>query len=454
MRLLDALPFADVRSTTTFRLATVLGVLFCIGVAALGALIYGLTTRELTARSDQILQRASARLLRVPPAQLETEIAREVERNTRGLDRFALLSADGRLRTGNIPPPPGLQIDMAMDVEPRDGLGPMRVLPVRAGNGQIILLARDISEIRYLERHILIVIIVSGLAIIPGVLLIGTVLSFQPLRRVQELQTIARKVAAGAFALRMPDTGHGDELDRIALTVNTMIEDVGRIVEQVKNVTDAVAHDLRTPLTRVRSRLEALRGTGDATQNATVEALIDDLDTVLERFAALLRISEIEAREQRSGFASVSLPPLIRDVVELYQPLAEEAGITIRAAQVDAIDIQADRSLLFEALSNLVDNAVKYARHEVSVAVWRDGSCAIVKVQDDGPGIPASERQAVLRRFYRRADKRGVQSSGLGLSVVAAILHLHRFSLELGDAHPGLLATIVMPAGGEDLLPR
>lgn len=454
MRLFDALPFADIRSSTTFRLATVLGVLFCIGVTALGALIYGLTTRELTARSDQILRHEAVRLLGVPAGLLAAEIPKEVERNRRGLDRFALLSADGRLLTGNIPPPPGLQTDTAADVEPREGLGPMRVLAVRADNGQVILLARDISEIRYLERHILIVIIISCLSIIPGVLLIGTVLSFQPLRRVRELQGIARKVAAGEFALRMPDTGRADELDRIALTVNTMIEDVGRIVEQVKHVTDAVAHDLRTPLARVRSRLEGLRGSGDPAQNATVEALIDDLDTVLERFAALLRISEIEAREQRSGFTFVSLSPLIRDVVELYQPLAEEAGIAIRAAHVDDFDIQADRSLLFEALNNLVDNAVKYARHEVSVAVWRDGATAILKVQDDGPGIPAGERQAVLRRFYRRADRRGVQSSGLGLSVVAAILHLHRFRLELGDAHPGLLAKIVMPAGGEDLLPR
>ncbi len=443
MRLFDELSLRDVRSTTTFRLATMLGVLFCIGTIALGALIYGLTTRELTARSDQILRHEAARLLRVPADRLATEIPVEVERNARGLDRFSLLAPNGRLLTGNIPPPTGLTIDLPVDVEPREGLGPMRVLAVRASNGEVILLARDINEIRYLERHILIVITISCLAIIPGVLLIGTVLSFQPLRRVQDLQTIARKVAAGEFSLRMPDTGKSDELDRIALTVNTMIEDVSRIVDQVKNVTDAIAHDLRTPLTRVRSRLEALRGANEARDTA-VDALIADLDIVLERFGALLRISEIEAREQRSGFQNISLAPLVRDIVDLYQPLAEEAGKTLDTAHVEDIEVFADRNLLFEALNNLVDNAIKYARREVRIAVWRDGSIAAIKIQDDGPGIPADERYAVLRRFYRRADAGGLQGSGLGLSVVAAILHLHRFNLELSDAGPGLVAKIVM----------
>ena len=321
----------------------------------------------------------------------------------------------------------------------------MRVLEVRAGNGQIILLGRDISEIRYLERHILIVIIVSCLSIIPGVLLIGTVLSFQPLRRVEELQSIAKRVAAGNFALRMPSYGRKDELDRIAVTVNAMITDVGRIIDQVKNVTDAIAHDLRTPLTRVRSRLDDLRTRGNlpAPLLETVEALTDDLDLVLERFAALLRISELEAREQRSGFQTILLAPLIRDVFYLYQPLAEDTGIHLGVSNMEDLQIHADRSLLFEALSNLVDNAIKFARTEVSISSWKDGDATIMKVQDDGPGIPEEERDAVLRRFYRRPDNISRQGSGLGLSVVSAILHLHRFTLELADARLGLAAKII-----------
>lgn len=368
-----------------------------------------------------------------------------MERNVRGLDRFALLSSRGALLTGNITPPPGLGIDSAADVEGHDGFGPMRMLEVRAGNGEVILLGRDISEIRYLERHILIVIVVSCLSIIPGVLLIGTVLSFQPLRRVQELQSIAKRVTAGDFGLRMPFSGRRDELDRIAVTVNTMIADVGRIIDQVKNVTDAVAHDLRTPLTRVRSRLDDLRTHDElpGRLHETVQALIDDLDLVLERFAALLRISEIEAREQRSGFQTILLAPLIQDVFYLYQPLAEDADIHLEVSNMEDLQVHADRSLLFETLSNLVDNAIKFARTKASISSWKEGDATIIKVQDDGPGIPEDERDAVLRRFYRRPDNVSRQGTGLGLSVVSAILHLHRFKLELADARPGLAAKII-----------
>jgi signal transduction histidine kinase len=443
--LFDDLALRDVRSSTTFRLATILGVLFCCGVIVLGALIYGLTTRELTARSDQILHRAAYRLLQLPPTSLAAEIPKEVERNVRGLDRFALLSSGERFLTGDIWPPQSLGIDNAVDVEAHDGLGPMRVLAVRAGNGQIILLGRDISEIRYLERHILIVILVSSLAIIPGILLIGAVLSFPPLRRVQELQSISKKVAAGDFSLRLPFTRRKDELDRIAVTVNSMIEDVGRIIEQVKIVTDAVAHDLRTPLTRVRSRLDDLRKQGDLPHplRETVGTLIDDLDLVLERFAALLRISELEAREQRSGFRTVSLDYLIRDIFYLYQPLAEDAGIRLLTSNAGDLQVHADPNLLFEALGNLLDNAIKFAHSEVSISAWNDESIVVIKVQDDGPGISEQERDAVLRRFYRRPDKISRRGSGLGLSVVSAILHLHRFTLELTDASPGLAAKII-----------
>jgi signal transduction histidine kinase len=156
-----------------------------------------------------------------------------------------------------------------------------------------------------------------------------------------------------------------------------------------------------------------------------------------------LRISEIEAREQRSGFQIILLAPLIQDVFYLYQPLAEDAGIHLGVSNMEDLKVHADRSLLFETLSNLVDNAIKFARTKASISSWKEGDATIIKVQDDGPGIPEEERDAVLRRFYRRPDNASRQGSGLGLSVVSAILHLHRFKLELADARPGLAAKII-----------
>jgi signal transduction histidine kinase len=387
-------------------------------------------------------------LLGFPPSALASQIPFEVQHDLRGLNKFALLSPEGRFLTGDVTPPPGLTPDNPMDVEAHDGQGPMRELEVRAGNGQIILLGRDINEIRYLERHVLIAIVVSCLLIIPIVLLIGTFLSFQPLRRLHALQAVAKKVAAGQFSLRMPHAGKGDEIDRIAVTVNTMIEDVGRIVDQVKTVTDAVAHDLRTPLTRVRSRLDELRSRKGLSEglSGTVDESIADLDIVLERLTALLRIAELEARAQKSGFETVPLTPLVLDIFDLYQPVAEDAEIQLKIGNVVPVQIYADRNLLFEALSNLADNAIKFGRKNVSISVSREGeSSVVVKVQDDGPGIPLEEREAVLRRFYRRPGKTNRPGSGLGLSVVTAILHLHRFKLELGDAGPGLEARVFIP---------
>jgi signal transduction histidine kinase len=325
------------------------------------------------------------------------------------------------------------------------------MLEVRAGNGQIILLGRDINEIRYLEQHVLIAIVASCLLTIPAVLLIGIALSFRPLRRLGEFQVFARKVAAGQFNLRMPYAGRGDELDQISVTVNTMIENIGRIVEQVKTVTDAIAHDLRTPLTRVRTRLDDIRSralTGEE-QADTIGEIIDDLNIVLERFAALLRISELEASERRSGFETIALAPLLHNIVELYQPLAEDADIQLGIREIGPVQVFADRNLLFEALSNLVDNAIKFARKNVAISVSKDTSATVIKVQDDGPGIPTEEREAVLRRFYRRPGKTSRPGNGLGLSVVTAILRLHRFELELADAGPGLAAKILIPAGRE-----
>jgi signal transduction histidine kinase len=454
LRSSDGFSLREVRTTTTFRLAVLLGVLFCCGVTALGGLIYYLTTRELTARTDQILNHEANRLLKVPPQTLANEIAQDVQRNLRGLDMFSLLAPDGRLLTGNVVPLPGLTPGHTVEVNGRRGKNPpMRVLSVRASNGQIMLIARDINEIRYLERHVLWTVVASSLLVIPGFLLIGILLSVQPLRRLHAFQDVANRVAAGRFALRMPYAGRGDELDRIAVTVNTMIEDVGRIVEQVKNVTDAVAHDLRTPLTRLRTRLEDLRARPWMSEEpaGTVNELIADLDIVLARFSALLRISELEAREQRSAFETVALAPLMRDILELYQPLAEDAEINLSIAGSDSIQVYADRSLLFEALANLVDNAIKFGRKDVSITAWKDVGNTVIAVQDDGPGIPWEERDAVLRRFYRRPGRASLAGNGLGLSVVSAILHLHRFKLELADANPGLAARIFIPVGGQQI---
>ena len=442
--LTERLRFRDIRRTSTFRLTVMLSIVFTIGMIALIGLIYGITARELTARSDRILRQESARLLTLPPDQLPARIEDEVTRNRQGLNYLALISGDGEAIAGNIRTDRGLPYDRPMDVEASGTHGPFRLLAIRTHAGETLLLGRDISQIRDLRRRILVIVIATGIAMTISTLLAAVALSIQPLRRVRDFQKASRAIASGGFDGRMPLAGHHDELDQFADTVNLMIAEVGRVVSQVKGVTDAVAHDLRTPLARVRAHLHRAQHLPDVPQAfaGLAEKAVADLDVVLDRFTALLRIAEIEASARRSGFALVDVSILVENVIELYEPLAEDRDVTVLRGEWAAVVIEADDKLLFEAVSNLVDNAIKFATTAVRVAVRQETGAIVVDVSDDGPGIPANERDAVLRRFHRGAHAADIPGSGLGLSVVAAIMHLHGFTLQLGEAGPGLVAQI------------
>ena len=442
--LTERLRFRDIRRTSTFRLTVALSAAFTIGMVALLGLIYGITARELTARSDRILRQEAARLLTLTPDALPAQITDEAARNRYGLSYVALLASDGEAVAGNIRTDGPLPYDHPQDVEGRGARGPFRLIAVRTPGGETLLLGRDISQIRDLRQRILMIVIATGIAMTISTLLAAVALSLRPLRRVRDFQLASHAIASGRLDGRMPLTDRHDELDQFAATVNVMIEEVGRVVSQVKGITDAVAHDLRTPLTRVRTYLYRAQHAPDVPPAfaALAEKAVGDLDVVLDRFAALLRIAEIEASARRSGFAPVDLSRLVDDVVDLYEPLADANGVTIRGGDRAPAVVDADGKLLFEALSNLVDNAIKFAATSVRIAVRHEGTTTVVEVSDDGPGIPPTEREAVLRRFHRGALAADRPGSGLGLSVVAAIVHLHGFALHLGDAGSGLVAQV------------
>jgi signal transduction histidine kinase len=447
--LYERLRFRDIRNTSTFRLTILLGLVFAIGVVALLGLIYGLSARELNERSDRILRTEALRLQSVPAYQLSEQIRVEIARTASGFNYFALLSPTGERIVGNMRGRPGLRFNHPEDLPPSPRHGPIRVLAIPAASGGTILIGRDISPFVDLRRRVLEILVVSGLLIALLVLVAGVALSIAPLRRVQRLQRSAHDIAAGNLDARMPILGRGDELDLFAGTVNGMVEEVGRVVAQVKAVTDAVAHDLRTPLTRVRSQIYRARQTPDidAGLAGRVDTAMADLDAVLERFAALLRISELEASRRRAGFGTVALNPLIGTICELYEPLAEERGIAIACDGLHGATVHGDEKLLFEAIGNLLDNAIKFAPvgGRVAIAVKHEARETRIEVRDDGPGIPAEQRSAVLRRFHRGHGTEEIPGTGLGLSVVAAIVHLHQFVLEFDDAGPGLIVRIRCP---------
>jgi signal transduction histidine kinase len=225
--------------------------------------------------------------------------------------------------------------------------------------------------------------------------------------------------------------------------VNGMLENIERLMHEVKGVTDDIAHDLRTPLTRLLAGLERARRRATSVEDyaAAADEAIEDIKGILATFAALLRISEVEDGARRAAFTTVDLAKVAADVAELYEPVAEEKGVVFRLDldHVTPAELAGDSSLLFEAIGNLVDNAIKFtpAGGSVVLRVFRQGRNLGISVTDSGPGIPAEERETVLRRFYRSERSRHAPGSGLGLSLVAAVARLHEFGLVIEDANPG-----------------
>jgi signal transduction histidine kinase len=449
----ERLRLRDIRNTSTFRLTLILGAVAIVGVVSLSLLIYALSARELDARSDRVLRAEAARLMTKPPRALPGEVRLAIIRNVSGLTYYGLLDPGGRPIAGNLRGASGFTPGHAREVPARPGRrGPIRLLAERLPTGETLLIGRDITPLVDLRWRVTIVLLASGILIALLIAVAAVALSLAPLRRVDRLQRTAQEIAAGNLDRRMPILGRGDELDLLAGTVNGMVEEVGRVIDQVKSVTDAIAHDLRTPLTRMRSHLDrARRQEGvDARTVERVDLAIADLDIVLERFTALLRISEIEAGSRRAGFAEVELEPLLVTLIDLYQPLADERGIALTVESLPGAAVHGDQSLLLEALSNLIDNAIKFAPSHgfVTVSVRHDEDRLCIEIRDNGPGVATEQRQSVLRRFDRGDAPPHIPGSGLGLSVVVAIVHLHQFVLVLEDAAPGLCIRITVPGHG------
>lgn len=270
----------------------------------------------------------------------------------------------------------------------------------------------------------------------------GTLLRRQLMRRVDVIARTCEGIIAGRFNERIPLEGRRDELERLAIAINEMLNRISALLENLRQMSSDVAHDLRTPLTRLKNRLEEARRSAVTTTDyaAAVARAIDDADQVLAMFAALLRISQIEAGTRVAGFSQLSLSGILDNVVELYRPVAEDHAHALCASIEPDVRIRGDAELLTQLFSNLIENAINHtpAATRILVALSVSEGAVVASVSDDGPGIPADEQEKVLRRFYRLSGSRSTAGHGLGLALAAAIATLHRASLRLTDAGPGL----------------
>jgi len=330
---------------------------------------------------------------------------------------------------------------------------------VQLPGGFRLLVGRDLEE-----RERLFGIVVNAgqwslaLVIVLG-LLGGFFVSRRILSRIDAMTGTAETIMAGDLSGRLPVAGTGDELDRLADNVNAMLERIEALMRGLKEVSDNIAHDLKTPLTRLRNRCEqALRSaTGEASYRAALDATIAESDDLIRTFDALLMIARAESGQARENMTEFDASEIARDVGELYEPVADEKGIALKIDAPEAAPVRGNRELVSQALANLIDNAIKYAGPngklngvpaEIVVRAGDDGERITLSVADRGPGIPDADRGRVVERFVRLEQSRSEPGSGLGLSLASAVARLHGGELKLEDNHPGLRTTIALPRAG------
>ena len=436
--------------TQAFRIVLVYVVLFAFSVAALLAFTYWNTRRTLDAQTDQII------------AAEITGLAEAVrERSLHGGQALYLMT-DGRHRiiAGNLDTWPQVVFlpheFIEFDYErPVDGALEMRRARGRVftlTGGFVLLVAQDVHE-RYLTTRMFTTTLPWTVALILLLGLAGgALMSRNMLRRLDSINRTSGEIIAGDLSRRVPLAGSGDEFDTLAENLNRMLDRIERLMKGLREVTDSVAHDLRTPLNRLRNRLEemASRRAGGGGDTGDIERAIAEADKLIGTFNALLLIAETDAGTTRVGMTVLDLYPLAADVAELYEPLAEERKIALVMLPGENLAIEGNRSLIAQALANLVDNAIKYTPEggRVSIAATSGAAGIDLTVADSGPGIGIEDRARVVERFVRLEASRNSPGTGLGLSLVAAVAHFHNAELLLQDNVPhGLKAILRFPHG-------
>jgi signal transduction histidine kinase len=447
------------------RFAVIYAVLLSASAAALALFLWwstaGLLDRQteasIQADAQSLVERFAAGHVAALMLTIEERLAQNVEDDA----IYLLVDRTGRSLAGNLQYWPQGAVETGDWYElPIERAGVRSLAVVEAftlPGGFRLLIGRDV-QVRAQLRTLLTDALLWALLVVLAMATMGALVVRSLFRRaLANVSDTALAIAGGNFTQRVELTGRGDEFDQLAETINDMLDRMARLMEGVREVSNAIAHDLRTPITRARARLEdAAAHSESATElRSAIERAIADLDDIVAVFQALLRIAEIEAGSRRVAFATVDIAPVLADAAELYGAVADEKGVALSVEGPDHLPIYGDRDLIQQAVANLLDNAVKFSPRGAAVRLSAKPTQtgAEITVADQGPGIPEADRGRVTERFYRGEAARNTPGSGLGLALVHAVAQLHGGSLRLVDTAPGLAAILTL-SGHEDAAAR
>lgn len=436
------------------RLAALCAALFVVTTVVVLAAVYVIARDQLQAEIDALL-RTQATVLRTEHERLGTTalIQRIDARAAQRRERAWVILRSGEVRVAG-PEVLGLtrildglsttEVDLP-DAEPE----PTRILALTLPGDLQLILGYPLWPIHRATASLAEALLLGVVAAVLAAIFIGIMVARRAGRRVDAMAVACSRIMDGSLTERLPTRGSGDEYDRLAETVNAMVDRLGTLLEGVRRVSADIAHDLRTPLARLRQRLELARVTArtpEDVQTALDEA-VAETDGLLTTFAALLRIAQIESGARRDGFTDFDLVERLRLLADTYEAVADEGGHTLQTILPNRAPIRGDKTLIAQAIANLIDNALRYAGPQAEILVslacapgWRE-----IVVADRGPGIPDAERDKVVHAFYRVDSSRTSAGAGLGLSLVTAVARLHGGLLRLEDNAPGLRAVLVLP---------
>ena len=445
----------ELRRSAAYRIAFVTAAAFALTILVLGAAVYWIAHTEFRRQQAAGIAEESADLARVAamagPARLARTIASREAEGPTNVYGYALFDPTGRRVAGAFQtsrPSAGWQT-LAF-VDPREGEDTAYGLATPLPGGRTLVVARDGEPLERVDRTILLLFAASLVAVLVlsmmGALILGSYLR----RRLERIGGTARAIAAGDLASRAPVGPQGDEFDRMAASLNAMLDRIVGLMDNLRQVSGDVAHDLRTPLSRLRGGLEAaLDGPDDPVgQRVALSRALEESDHLLSLFAAILRISEVEAGLLRESFRRVDIGALVVELCDSFSPAIADGGRSLQCETADDLIVEGDRQLLTQALVNLLDNSQRHTPEgtRIRLETRREGATVTLAIADDGPGVAPEDRARITRRFVRLDRSRSEEGHGLGLALVEAVAGLHGGSVEFDGQNPGLRVTLRLPA--------